>query len=353
MGYLDNLLKEMAEIDASDLHIQAGEKPRFRVNGQIVESDHPVMSNEECEKCLFEVLTEEQLLHFKEHNDLDFAYGDHISQRFRCNYFRHQSGIGGAFRRLSARIPTIEELGLPKSVEKVAHYRSGLVLVTGATGMGKSTTLAALINIINNLYRKHIITLEDPIEYVFESNRSIIHQRGLGYDILSFEDGIRESVREDVDVLVVGEMRDYETIRLALSAAETGVLVFATLHTTSAAKTIDRVIDVFPAEEQAEARAMLSQSLRAVTSQLLFRRIDDLGRIPTTEVLFGSVALTRIIRDGKVHEIPSLIQTGKSAGMISMDDSIEELLKKKMVNAEEVYPFTQDKSRFEYYLKYT
>lgn len=350
MDYLDNLLKEMVVMNASDLHIQAGLKPRFRVHGEIIEGDHPPLDNQGCEQHLFEILTEEQLTRFKEHNDLDFSYGDRINERYRCNYFRHHAGIGGAFRRLSARIPTIEELGLPNIIEKAAHYRSGLVLITGATGMGKSTTLAATINIVNSLYRKHIVTLEDPIEYVFESDRSIIHQRGLGYDILSFEEGIRDSMREDVDVLVVGEMRDFETIQLALSAAETGVLVFATLHTNSAAKAADRIIDVFPASEQEQARAMLSQSLKAVTTQLLFKKTDGSGRIPAAEVLFWSVALSRIIRDGKIHEIPSLIQTGKSHGMISMDDSIDDLLKRKIVDPEEAYPFTQDKRRFEHYL---
>lgn len=346
MGYIDDLLKETVAMGASDLHIQAGLKPRFRVHGKIIEGDHPVLSNQEYEGHLFEILTEDQKRHFLEHNDLDFSYGDRITARFRCNYFRHQEGIGAAFRILSARIPTIEELGLPEVINKVAHYRSGLVLITGATGMGKSTTLAAAINIINSLYRRHIVTLEDPIEYVFENNKSIIHQRGLGYDVLSFEEGIRDSMREDVDVLVVGEMRDFETIRLALSAAETGTLVFATLHTNSAAKAIDRIIDVFPASEQEQARTILSQSLKAVTAQLLFKKTDGSGRIPAVEVLFWSVALSRVIQDGKIHEIPSLIQTGKSQGMVSMDDSLDELLRRGIVDPEEVYPFTMDKKRF-------
>jgi twitching motility protein PilT len=343
MAYLDKLLKEMVERGASDLHIQAGLSPKFRIHGEIVDSGHPPMSNLECERYLYEILTEEQLRHFIEHNDLDFAYGDSIKGRFRCNYFRQHTGIGGAFRRLSAKIPTIKELNLPKAFEKLAHYRDGLVLITGASGTGKSTTLAALINIINNLYRKHIVTLEDPIEYVFENNRSIIHQRGLGYDVMSFEDGIRDSMREDVDVLVVGEMRDYETIRLVLAAAETGVLVYATLHTQSAAKSIDRVIDVFPADEQNQARVMLSQSLRAITSQVLIKRKDQEGRIPACEILFSSPALSRIIQDGKIHEISSLLQTGKTQGMTSMDESIETLVKKGLVDPKDAYIFSQSK----------
>lgn len=339
MRYLDKLLKEMVDRGASDLHIQAGLSPKFRIHGEIVDSGYPPMSDVECERYLYEILTEEQLRHFIEHNDLDFAYGDPIKGRFRCNYFRQYTGIGGAFRRLSSKIPTIEELNLPNVIEKLAHYRDGLVLITGASGTGKSTTLAAIINIINNLYRRHIITLEDPIEYIFENNRSIIHQRGLGYDILSFENGIRDSMRGDVDVLVVGEMRDYETIRLALSAAETGVLVYATLHTSSAAKTIDRIIDVFPTEEQNQARVMLSLSLRAITSQILIKKKDGTGRIPACEILFSSQALSRIIQDGKIHEIPSLIQTGKAVGMRSMEDSIESLIKNGLVDPKDAYIF--------------
>jgi twitching motility protein PilT len=351
MAAIDHLLHKMKEMNASDLHLKPGVRPRYRILGELqdVPGTEP-LSREEVEVLTREILTEEQERWYLEAGELDFAYGDVKSGRFRCNYFQEYRGSSAVFRRIPVEIPTLKELNLPASLESLIHLRSGIVLVTGPTGSGKTSTLAALVDLINTQYRKHIITLEDPIEYLHPSKKSVVHQRGLHYDIVDFPSGVRAALREDPDILLIGEMRDLETIRLALTAAEVGCLVFATLHTNSAAQSIDRIIDVFPADEQPQIRAMLSLSVAGVVSQVLLRRIDTGGRIPATEVLFGTPAVQNLIRENKIQEITSVIQAGKQQGMHTMDDSLASLVTRKLADPEEAYSYAENKGWFEQFV---
>lgn len=352
MARIDRLLDRMKEKEASDLHLKVGMKPRFRVRGDLqdVEGTSP-LSRDQLDSMTREILTEEQEKLYRDAGEIDFAYGDVKSGRFRCNYFQEHRGPAAVFRRIPVQIPTLKELNLPPVLENLVHLRGGLVLVTGPTGSGKTSTLAALLDIINSTQRKHIITLEDPIEYLHPSKKSVVHQRGLHYDMTDFATGIRAALREDPDILLIGEMRDLETIQLALTAAEVGCIVFATLHTNGAQDSIDRIIDVFPADEQPQIRAMLSQGLAGVVSQVLLARTDQPGRMPATEVLFGNPAVSNLIREAKVQEITSTIQAGKQQGMHTLDDSLMGLVNKKMVSPEEAYSYAENKSWFEQFLK--
>lgn len=349
MAVIDRLLRKLADMGGSDLHILAGQPPKLRVHGQLQPLVAEPMTNEDCERLLFEVIEPRKRSVFDETMDVDFAYELSGVARFRCNYFRHYHGIGGVFRTIPTEIRTLEQLGVPDVCYRFAELRSGLVLVTGPTGSGKSTTLAAIIDHINRNTRRHILTIEDPIEYTHPNKRSVVTQREVGEDAGSFAVALKAAMRQDADVVLVGELRDLETISLAITAAEMGNVVFATLHTNSAAKTIDRIIDVFPEDQQEQIRTMLSVSLQGVVSQLLLRRADGRGRVPANEVLFGSPALSNIIRAGEVPKINQYLEGGRGEGMRLMDDAISGHLEDGVITPQEAYMKSLDKSRFEGY----
>lgn len=348
MAEIDTLLNKTAELGASDLHLRVGQQPRYRVNGALeVVADSQPLSAEGLERLTTEILSAEQEAQYQGFHEVDFSYSSGEGSRFRCNYFRDYAGLAAVFRRIPAKVPTVKELNLPFEVEAFAHLRRGLVLVTGSSGSGKSSTLAALIRLINESYSQHIITLEDPIEYVHECDRSVIHQRGMHYDINDFRSGILAATREDPDVLLIGELRDLESIRLALTAAELGTLVFATLHTNSAADAVDRIIDVFPAEEQPHVRTSLSQSLVGIIGQTLVPLQDGSGRHPATEILRVTPAVANLIRENKIQDIFNQMQSGRGEGMHTLEDSLLGLVRSGKIAAEEAYLHARQKVRFE------
>ena len=345
---IDKLFRALKDQGGSDLHIQAGQPPKMRIHGRLEPLNMPSLSDKEAKKLLFEILDDKKLKRFKENMDLDFAYEVEGVARFRCNYLQQQYGVGAVFRIIPTKIMTLEQLKVPeKPLKAFCALRAGLVLVTGPTGSGKSTTLAAMINHINETSAQHIITIEDPIEFVHPNKSCVLTQREVGNDTDSFSAALRAAAREDPDVILVGEMRDLETIGLAITSAEMGNLVFGTLHTNSAAKTIDRVIDVFPEDQQAQIRTMLSVSLMGVCAQLLMRRTDGQGRVAVNEILIGSPALSAIVREGAIHKVTNVIEAGRGAGMQLMDDSIMEKLKAGLVSPNEAYMKAADKSRFD------
>ncbi|RME70043.1 MAG: type IV pilus twitching motility protein PilT [Planctomycetota bacterium] len=349
MAKIDTLLRKLHELEGSDLHILAGQPPKFRVHGALEPVTDQPLDNAAVETLLYEIMDDKKRQVFDEVMDVDFAYEVPGVARFRVNYFRHLHGMGGVFRTIPTRIRSLAELGVPEVCYRFAEMRSGLVLVTGPTGSGKSTTLAAIIDHINRNQARHIITIEEPIEYTHENQRSVVTQREVGEDARSFAAALRAAMREDGDVVLVGELRDLETISLAITAAEMGNIVFATLHTNSAAKTIDRIIDVFPEDQQDQVRTMLSVSLQGVVSQLLLRRADGQGRVPANEILLGSPALGNIIREGAVAKINQYIESGRGEGMQLMDDAIMGHLMDGTITGEEAYLKAFDKSRFERY----
>ncbi|MEM7260657.1 MAG: type IV pilus twitching motility protein PilT [Planctomycetota bacterium] len=344
---IDQYLKMIKDSGGSDLHISAGMTPKIRVHGKLRPLKQPPMSNEQVEDLLLEVTDERRRQIFLERNDLDWAYAMPGVARFRANYFRQQHGMSGVFRIIPEEILKVEDLGVPKQIERFCEMRNGLVLVTGPTGSGKSTTLAALIDYINRKKSKHILTIEEPIEFVHKNKKSVITQREVGIDSDTFAEALRNAPRQDPDVILVGELRDLETIGLAITAAEMGNLVFATLHTNSASKTIDRIIDVFPEDQQNQIRTMLSVSLKGIVAQLLMPKKDGKGRVPVNEVLFPSSGLSNIIREGAVNKIVSTIEGGRGEGMQLMDDSIMEQLKAGLVSPEQALLFAHDKNRFQ------
>lgn len=350
-GTLDSLLEYAVDRNASDIHIRVGLPPKIRIAGSLVDATKEPFSSQEVDKYLLGILTEEQKEQFLSTGDLDFIYAIPDVSRFRVNYFKYIHGMGGAFRTIPQRIRTIEQLNLPPVVRDFAELRSGLVLVTGPTGCGKSTTLAALIGHINNTFRRHIVTIEDPIEYVHHNKKAIINQRQIGSETKTFVKALQAALHQDPEVLLIGEMRDYETIRLVVTAAETGILVFATLHTNSAEKTLNRIIDVFPSGEQARVRAMLSESLKGVIAQNLLKTYDGRDRVPAVEVLFVNAGVAHLIRQGKTNEIISLMQAGKSQGMITMDDSLWELMREGRISPETAYLYAGNRRRFEKFAK--
>ncbi len=319
----------------SDLHISAGEPPMLRIHGEIKRIEIPPLTREELHVMLYDVLTDQQRKRFEETSELDFSLELKGFARLRVNAFRQQRGEGVVFRVIPSKILTLEQLGLPKSLKEVCMNERGLVLVTGPTGSGKSTTLAAMIDIINNYLKGHIITIEDPIEFMHESKKCLVNQREVGSHTHNFANALRAALREDPDIILVGEMRDLETISLALTAAETGHLVFSTLHTSGAAKTVDRVIDVFPAAQQGQIRAQFSESIQAIVSQVLLKRRDGRGLVPAVEVMIGTPAVRNLIREAKVAQLPSAIQTGQKFGMISLDQSLKELVARNIVDKEQ------------------
>ena len=351
MAEIDTLFNYMLENDASDLHLSTGSKPMIRKHGELEEMDAPELTNEGLRKMLFEIASEEQKEIFLTKKDLDFAYEIPGVSRFRANYLEQKRGTGAVFRVIPTKILTAEELGLPEQILRFTQLSRGLVLVTGPTGSGKSTTLAAIIDFINRNRKEHILTVEDPVEFVHQNQQCLVNHREIGTHTQSFAAALRAALREDPDVILVGEMRDLETIELAITAAETGHLVFGTLHTNSAAKTIDRIIDAFPAGQQAQIRTMLSESLKGVICQQLLKRIDEPGRLAALEILYCKTAIANLIREGKTFQIPSMIQTGKNEGMQLMDQAIMDFLMKKQVSPDEAYLKANDKNVFERFLK--
>ncbi len=349
MGFtLDRYLKMLGDADGTDLHVMAGVKPKFRIHGKLVPVDgEETWSDDQVRDYLLPLLDDKRRELFLKRHDLDWAYALPGVARFRVNYFVQQHGMGGVFRLIPHVIRSCKELGVPEVVESYAHLRNGLVLCTGPTGSGKSTTLAALIDYVNRNFHRHIITIEEPIEYVHNSKRSYITQREVGEDAKSFAQALRAATRQDPDVILVGELRDLETIGLAITAAELGSLVFATLHTNSAAKTIDRIIDVFPESQQNQVRTMLSVALKGVIAQLLIPKKDASGRVPVNEILLWSFSLGNMIREGSIYKIVSLIEAGRGEGMQLMDDGIMQRYREGSIDAQHAYLWAQDKKRFE------
>lgn len=350
MAKIDALFRMMKEQGASDLHLSTGNPPIFRLHGEMVRLNFKSLADEELREVLFEILDEKQRAHFEATKDLDFAYAVPDLARFRGNVFMQHRGIAGVFRIIPSKILSADDLGLPDGVRRMTNFKKGLVLVTGPTGSGKSTTLAAMIDLINSTRKEHILTLEDPLEFIHENKLSLLNQRQIGEHTESFASALRAALREDPDIILVGEMRDLTTISLAMSAAETGHLVFGTLHTNTAAKTIDRIIDVFPTDQQEQVRAMLSESLKGVVCQQLLKTADGKGRTAALEIMIGTPAIGNLIREGKTFQIPSIIQTAKKDGMQLMDQHLLDLLKTKRVNPEEAYRCSIDKKQFEQYL---
>jgi len=350
MAKIDALFRMMKEQGASDLHLSTGNPPIFRLHGEMVRLNFKSLADEELREVLFEILDEKQRAHFEATKDLDFAYAVPELARFRGNIFMQHRGIAGVFRMIPSKILSADDLQLPDGVLRMTNFKKGLVLVTGPTGSGKSTTLAAMIDLINSTRKEHILTLEDPLEFIHENKLSLLNQRQIGEHTESFASALRAALREDPDIILVGEMRDLTTISLAMSAAETGHLVFGTLHTNTAAKTIDRIIDVFPTDQQEQVRAMLSESLKGVVCQQLLKTADGKGRVAALEIMIGTPAIANLIREGKTFQIPSIIQTAKKDGMQLMDQHLLDLLKTKRINPEEAYRCSIDKKQFEQYL---
>lgn len=346
MAKIDEYFKEMMDRGASDLHMVIGFPPLLRLRGELVPTDFPVLTPESNREILFEMLTMEQRQFLEKNRDFDMAYELGDIARFRCNFLYQRRGVGAVFRIIPTKILTMAQLNLPEAIKTIAEMKQGLVLVTGPTGSGKSTTLAAIIDYINDTRDAHIITIEDPLEFVHPNKRCLFTQREIGTHANSFSDALRVASREDPDIILVGEMRDLETISLALTCAELGILVFGTLHTNSAAKTIDRIINAFPSEQQEQSRTMLSESLKAVVAQQLLKTKDGKGRCAANEILIGSPALASIIREGKISQISSLIQTGSSVGMQSMDQHLMQLIKEDKITPEAAYEKAIDKNLF-------
>ena len=345
MATLPELLKTLVDNHGSDLHLTTNTPPQIRVHGHLAPLDLPPLGPADTKSLAYSVLTDVQKKRFEESLELDFSFGIRGIARFRCNVFNQRGAVAAVYRVIPEVIKTFQELGLPQVIATLAERPRGLVLVTGPTGSGKSTTLAAMIDKINTERHDHILTIEDPIEFVHESKRSLINQREVHRDTLGFSEALRSALREDPDVILVGEMRDLETIRLALTAAETGHLVFGTLHTSSAAKTIDRIVDVFPAAEKEMVRSMLSESLRAVISQALLKKNGG-GRVAAHEIMIGTPAVRNLIREGKIAQMYSAIQTGQQFGMQTLDQCLADLVQRGIVARDEARSKASNKDSF-------
>src|SRR5882762_1474575 len=355
MAKIDAFFNLMFEQKASDVHLSSGNNPMLRINGELHRVDHPPLDNDELKKMLYEIAPEYKIKLFEETGDVDFGYEIPNISRFRANFFNQKNGIAAVFRQIPSKVLSFEDFEkfdapLPPVLKKFAMLHRGLVVVTGPTGSGKSTPLAAMVDYANKNRRDHIITVEDPIEFVHESKNCLVNHREVGVHTRSFASALRGALREDPDVVLVGELRDLETIELALVAASTGHLVLGTLHTPSAAKTVDRIIDVFPAEQQNKIRATLSEALKGVVAQNLFRRIDKKGRVAALEILVFTTAIANLVREGKTHQIPGMIQVGKKLGNQPLDDAIMEHVRMKRISPEEAYDKAFDKKKFRTFL---
>ncbi|WP_321370264.1 type IV pilus twitching motility protein PilT [uncultured Desulfuromusa sp.] len=346
MAKIDKLFQILKQTGGSDLHMSPNNPPMVRASGQLKPAISQILNEDQCRGLLYEIMSQNQREEFEKTNDLDFAYEvSALQARFRANIFMGRLGISAVFRIIPTEILSVEQLGLPQTVLDFTQFTKGLVLVTGPTGSGKSTTLAAMIDYINRNRNEHILTVEDPIEFVHATQSSLINQREVGIHTLSFASALKAALREDPDIILVGEMRDLETIELAITAAETGHLVFGTLHTSSASKTVDRLINVFPTTQQEQIRTMLAESLRGVIAQQLLRTVDG-KRCAALEILKVNPASANLIREGKTFQIPSVIQTGRNEGMQLMDQALQELLKNKRITAEEAGKYAVNKNLF-------
>lgn len=330
---ITQLLQFAHQQDASDLHISAGEPPMVRVHGDMKKLKVAELSAEDTHAMIYDIMGDSQRKKFEETSDVDFAMQLGDAARFRVNVFRQQRGTGAVFRKIPTEIMTLEQLGMPPILSQISRRERGLILVTGPTGSGKSTTLAAMLNQINAEVEGHILTVEDPIEFVHRSNKCLVNQREVGPHTHSFANALKAALREDPDYILVGEMRDLETIQLALTAAETGHLVFGTLHTSSAPKTIDRIIDVFPPAQQGQVRAMFAESIQAIVTQTLCKKVGG-GRVAGLEILLGTTAVRNLMREGKIHQIPSIMQTSKGTGMQTMDTALMNLFESGLITRE-------------------
>ncbi|CDT18851.1 type IV pilus twitching motility protein PilT [Vibrio coralliirubri] len=332
---ITELLNFSVKHNASDLHLSAGVSPMVRIDGEVRKLGIPALSHADVHRLVFEIMSDSQRGEFEEKLEVDFSFELPNVGRFRVNAFNQARGCSAVFRTIPVEIPTLDQLGAPEIFERIANYEKGLVLVTGPTGSGKSTTLAAMVDYVNRNHNKHILTIEDPIEFVHTNNKCLVNQREVHRDTHSFKAALRSALREDPDVILVGELRDQETISLALTAAETGHLVFGTLHTSSAAKTIDRIIDVFPGSDKDMVRSMLSESLRSVIAQKLLKRVGG-GRVACHEIMMATPAIRNLIREDKVAQMYSIIQTGAAHGMQTMEQNAKQLMAQGLVDSEEV-----------------
>jgi twitching motility protein PilT len=343
---ISELLAFVVKNKASDLHLSAGLPPMIRVHGDVRRINLPAMDHAEVHGMVYDIMNDAQRKHYEENLECDFSFAIPNLARFRVNAFVQNRGAGAVMRTIPSKILSLEELNAPKSFAEIAKQPRGIVLVTGPTGSGKSTTLAGMVNAINEEEYGHILTVEDPIEFVHESKKCLINQREVGPHTLSFNNALRSALREDPDVILVGELRDLETIRLALTAAETGHLVFGTLHTSSAAKTIDRIVDVFPAAEKDMVRSMLSESIRAVISQTLLKTKDGQGRVAAHEIMIGTPAIRNLIRENKIAQMYSSIQTGQQFGMQTLDQNLQDLVRRNIVSPAEARSKAMNKDNF-------
>ncbi len=355
MAKIDAFFTLMMEQKASDLHLSSGNPPILRINGELERVDYPPLESDQLKALLYEITPEFKIKQFEETGDVDFGYEIPNTSRFRANFYNQKNGIGAVFRQIPSKVLSFEDFEkfdapLPTVLKKLSMLHRGLVLVTGPTGSGKSTTLAAMVDYANRNRKDHILTVEDPVEFVHESKNCLVNHREVGLHTKSFASALKGALREDPDIILVGELRDLETIELAITAASTGHLVFGTLHTQSAAKTVDRIIDVFPADQQNKIRATLSESLRGVIAQNLFRRVDKKGRVAALEILIFTTAIANLVREGKTHQLPGMIQVGKRLGNQPLDDSIMEHLRMKRISPEEAYDKALDKKKFRAFL---
>lgn len=346
MVELDEILKFATEQNASDVHLTVGLPPILRINKELVYLDEDPLTPEAVAEMMFSIMTDRQKEIFKEKFEFDFSYGLKGLARFRVNVFYQRGSVAAAFRRIPFEVPAIDDLGVPQIAHKIIEEERGFILVTGPTGHGKSTSLAAMIDEINIKHSKHVVTIEDPIEYLFRHKRSVIVQREMGTDALTFPNALRAALREDPDVILVGEMRDYETIATALTAAETGHLVLATLHTNSAAQSVDRIVDVFPPHQQEQVKTQLAGVLLAIFSQQLISRVDKKGVVLATEVLIANNAVRNMIREGKAYQIPSVIQTHLDKGMQTMENSLKDLVMKGLITYDDGIRYAFNKENF-------
>jgi twitching motility protein PilT len=355
MAKIDAFFNLMLEQKASDLHLSSGNPPILRISGELHRVDYPPLESDVLKAMLYEITPEYKVKVYEESGDVDFGYEIPGVSRFRANFFNQKYGVAAVFRQIPSKVLSFEDFEkfdapLPPVLKKLTMLHKGMVLVTGPTGSGKSTTLAAMIDYANKNRKDHILTIEDPIEFVHESKSALVNHREVGIHTRSFSAALKGALREDPDIILVGEMRDLETIELALTAASTGHLVFGTLHTQSAAKTVDRIIDVFPADQQNKIRATLSEALRGVVAQNLFKRIDRKGRVAALEILVFTTAIANMVREGKTHQIPGMIQVGKKLGNQPLDDAIMEHVRMKRISPEEAYDKCLDRKKFRPFL---